>query len=87
MQPAIETIFKEIPHGNENAHILTNLAEPIALAPEKMKIILRQRVREFVNRFDLAGKKGKSWCIDVYLPDYIKSELETRGTEAIRKNV
>jgi len=41
LQPAIETTFKGIPHGYCHAPILPNLAEPIADADEKMKVMLK----------------------------------------------
>ena len=46
--PAIKTVFKGIPHGYCHAHYLNNLSQPIADADEKMKVTLRQRVREEV---------------------------------------
>jgi len=78
LQPAIETIFKGIPHGDENIHYLNNLAEPLAEADEKMKVVLRQRVREEVGDLIRQEKKESRGVLTVtgLIPSPVNSKQE-----------
>ncbi len=82
--PAVKTVFSDTKHSFCQTHYLKNLAEPVAVSDESMKISLRKAVREEVG--DIIKEEDGEETGVMTVTGIIPSSIEEKKTKKNQNN-